>query len=97
MTKTIYIKDIINDTARNDEGKKLFGIINDNLKENHRVCLSLKDLRPMSSSFLNASFGAIIDNYGVDFFKKKITLTDYTKFQANYIKEYISRYSKIFS
>jgi len=95
MTKEIIIKDIVSNTTLNDEGVILFKVISDLLNEGNNVILSLNELEPMSSSFMNSSFGAIIDNFGIDTFKEKIRISDYKPSHAIRIKNYIDRYNEI--
>jgi hypothetical protein len=95
MDKTVYIKDIVDNTVQHTEGNKLFTILDQYLSKDEHIRLSLKDSTPLSSSFLNTSFGQIIKKYGIDFFKKHITISEYTINQAIYLKSYVNRFSSL--
>ena len=88
---TICVKDIISGTSTNTEAIPLFIAMDDILKNNNSIVLSLKSCNPMSSSFLNSSFGSIIEKYGWDFLKGKISIIDYTPALADLIKNYLAK------
>lgn len=88
---TINVKDTVVGTSTNSEALPLFVAMDAVLKDNKLLVLSLKSCQPMSSSFLNSSFGTIIEKYGWDFLKGKISIIDYTPAIANLIKSYLDK------
>ena len=92
MDRQIIVKDIITNTTVNEEGKRLFDVMSDFILKGDSVILSLSDLEPMSSSFMNSSFGALIDKYGKQTFKKKVRFTNYRPAYAEKIVNYINLY-----
>ena len=94
---TVYIKDIVSNTVQHSEGIKLFDVLDLHFSKDERICLSLKDSTPMSSSFLNTSIGQIIKKYGIDFFRNHLTISEYTINQAIYLKDYVARYISLSS
>lgn len=97
MKHVINIKDVVADTIKNEEGLKLFQLLNCYLASGNVVYLSLKNANPMSSSFMNSSFGEVIDKYGLDVFKSLVKIQDYKASDAILIKDYINRYSDLVS
>jgi hypothetical protein len=93
----ISITDIISAASTNAEGFQLFSIIDKEFKSGNFVKLSLTDSPPMSSSFLNSSFGSLLDSYGYTFMKNHLSLINVTKSKAERIKGYlddVNRYYK---
>lgn len=89
MDLTIKLMDHVAGTSSNVDGVKLFSILTKELDANNTIILSLKDSTPMSSSFLNSSFGELVEKYGLEIFKKQIRLINYTPSQLEYIKKYL--------
>jgi hypothetical protein len=90
MDCIINLMDKVNGTSTNIEGLTLYAILSREIESGNIIKLSLKESTPMSSSFLNSSFGELVDRYGLDVFKKHIRLINYTTSQAEYIKKYLS-------
>lgn len=91
---TIKIKDITTGTFTNDDGLSVFNSIDSAISENNTIILSFEGISSLSSSFLNSSFGEIIEKFGFDFLKNKIKITKYTPQLSNLIMNYIKNYSK---
>ena len=93
MTNRVELNTLISNTISNAEGYLVFVVIDKLIRQDLVVHLSLKDLSPFSTSFLNSSFGALVDAHGLDKVKKYIKLTDYRMSQANSIKQYLENLS----
>lgn len=93
MDITINLMDSVSGTSTNMEGCTLFAVISKELESNNTIRLSLKDATPMSSSFMNSSFGELVDRFGMETFKNNIRLINYTPSQAEYIKHYLTMVS----
>lgn len=91
----IQIKDHLDGTMTNIQGDKLFALIKKHFDQGRKVVLSFSEIQGMTSSFLNSSLGALVDEYGIDFLRKKMTLTNYRSSQMNMIKEYLSFYQPL--
>ncbi len=91
----IELMDCVTGTTTSFEAMALFMKIDKALKENYSVKLSLTNATPMSSSFLNASFGELYDNYGFKTIKERISLVNYKPSQALQIKDYLETISKL--
>ena len=91
----IQIKDHLDGTMTNIQGDKLFALIKKHFDQGRKVVLSFSEIQGMTSSFLNSSLGALVDEYGIDFLRKKMTLTKYRSSQMNMIKEYLSFYQPL--
>ncbi len=82
-------------TSTSSEGLTLFYAMDKVLKAHHKVKLSLSKCTPLSTSFLNASFGEICDKYGFAFVRKNIVLTNYVYSQAMQIKKHLEELQKL--
>jgi hypothetical protein len=88
--QTIIIKDTVASTLSNADAMPLKLALDQALKNGTSVILSFEGIRSISSSFLNSSIGDIVDSYGFDVLKNRITITHYTPTLADVIKKYIS-------
>ena len=86
---TIIIKDICEDTYTNRSGFVLFTQVEKYVSKGQTVSLSFKGISGLSSSFLNSSIGALVENYGRSIlqFIRPISLT---KVQAHILKDYVA-------
>ena len=94
-TINIKLLDIVTGTSTNAEGLILFENISKHLQKGDLIKLSLRDLTPMSSSFLNSSFGELIHHFGYAKIKTSIVLTDYRMSDALRIKNYLIEVSEM--
>lgn len=92
--KTIKVKDITNGTFTNEDGLSVYNAIDSAISEKDSIILSFEGITSLSSSFLNSSFGEIIEKFGFDFLKNKIKITKYTPQLSILIMNYIKSYSK---
>lgn len=89
MAKITLINTIDN-TYTNASGYSLYISLKQNFSINKAITISFKNSTPLSSSFLNSSFGALIEDYGFDKFKQIIKLTDLNSNQVSYLKKYFA-------
>ncbi len=87
----IVVKDVVYGTSTNAEALPVFLLMDKSLSKNNSVVLSLTGCPAMSSSFLNSSLGSIIEKYGWDFLKGKLSIVDYNPSVANVIKDYLEK------
>ena len=87
-TTKIIIKDNIDSALSNSDGIQLYAVLDKALADGGSVVLSFHDIDIITTSFLNSSFGNLIDNYGIDILSR-IKLVDYTSSVATLIKNYI--------
>ncbi len=85
----IIISNIVKNTYINSEGHKLYIELLPFIKEQKKIDLSFVGLTPMSTSFLNSSIGALIDEFGFDLFKNTIHPVEITKSHAEVLSRYI--------
>jgi STAS-like domain of unknown function (DUF4325) len=90
----VHVANIVSGTSTNADGYSLRLALENYLRAGQPVRLSLKDVTPMSSSFLNSSFGELIEIFGVDKIRLFIKLVDFKPSQAIAIKEYIDKFSR---
>lgn len=87
---TILLKNIVPETYTNASGFSLFTVLKDYIISDQPITLSFKGSTPPSSSFLNSSFGELLDNIGFDKFRQMIRLSDLTQTQAQALKFYFN-------
>src|SRR5688572_8758219 len=87
--KRVELTAIVSGGCTNADGFALLNTLETHFKNGFKVQLSLSDAPALTSSFLNSSFGEIIENYGLDFLRENLTLVNYKPSQAKYIKEYV--------
>lgn len=90
----LHLIDIVPDTITNASGYTLYLRLKENVKVRESVRLSFKDAMVTSSSFLNSSIGALIEEYGVDVVKQVITPVGMSPFQAQVLRKYITSFEK---
>jgi len=72
--KVINLFDVVKGTSTNEDGDKLFSAISKEIEVGVKVRLSLHNCTPMSTSFLNSSFGELTCKYGYERIKQIISL-----------------------
>jgi hypothetical protein len=76
---TIRITDHIDGTSSNDDGHRLFLVVDKYIQRHEEFALSFLDMTPMSSSFLNSSFGEIVRKYGFGVMTRYVKITEVRK------------------
>jgi len=89
MDSIIKIMDVVSGTSTNIEGCSLYTVLSKEIEKGNIVKLSLHESTPMSSSFMNSSFGELVDKYGIDKFKAHIRLINYLPSHAERIQQYL--------
>jgi hypothetical protein len=84
-------------TATNDQGFTLYVVLKEHFLNERKVRLSLHNATPMSSSFMNSSFGVLIDEFGYTKVTTLLSLIHFNKIQADSIKKYFEQYKKYIS
>lgn len=87
---SISLIDYVDGTATNIEGCKFKVVLEDYVKEDYNINISLKNITPLSSSFLNSSFGELVDSYGFEKTTSLLSFSSVTKFHAKTIERYFS-------
>ncbi len=88
----VAINKIVSETYTNTSGNKLYLAIKDNFVSNKPVELSFDGISSTSSSFLNSSFGALIEEFGLEKFTSLVKIKNVTKGEAEIIKKYVSSF-----
>jgi hypothetical protein len=57
--------------------------------------LNFHSIDTFSTSFLNSSIGAIIEDNGFVFFKSKVAISHYTTLMGNHLKKYINDFKNL--
>ncbi len=89
---TLKVLDVTEDTVTNAGGLTMYVAMEKAFDENLKVSWDMEGVQLVSSSFLNSSIGNLIDKYGVTFFKAHFSITKYTRYQVEFIKDYITKY-----
>jgi hypothetical protein len=85
----VIINNIVDSTYTNAQGYKLYVVLLPFFIKNEKVDLSFVDLTPMSTSFLNSSLGALIEEFGFEQFKHVIRPVEITKSHAEVLSMYL--------
>lgn len=86
---TILLTGVVAGTFTNNEGAKLYAALAPHLAAGTAVRLSLRGATAMSSSFLNSSFGDLVDYYGIAALRHSVKLVDCMPSHAAIIKKYV--------
>jgi hypothetical protein len=86
--ESFRIIDHVDGTATNADGHALFLVLDRHIQRREPVVLSFAEMRPMSSSFLNSSFGEIVRKYGFGVMKRYLRLTEYRRADLKRLREY---------
>jgi hypothetical protein len=89
MNTTIDLMSVVSGTSTNTEGLTLFTRLSNEINAGHQIKLSLSAATAMSSSFMNSSFGELVDKYGIEKVREAIRLINYTPSHAQHIKSYL--------
>ena len=76
-----------------DSGTMLYGNIVQQLKDGQKIDIDLQDVLSLPSMFLNASFGRVAKECGIDALKSKITFHHITRAQAERLQNYFQSLS----
>lgn len=88
-TTRINLMEVSKGTSTNHDGHSLFVSVDNELSKGNKAILSLKNASPMSSSFLNSSFGELVEKYGLEKIKASVLITDFTNSSLDRIKNYL--------
>ena len=91
----IVLMDKVTGTTTSTEGVALFLLMDKTIKSGKVVRLSLHGSTPLSSSFLNATFGELYDKYGISKIRTSIVLVNYLPSHAKTIKKYLENVEKL--
>jgi hypothetical protein len=89
---TLSLMAIVTGTSTNAEGSVLYAALLPYVREGQVVRLSLHAASPMATSFLNTSFGQLIDDCGLASVRFSIRLVHYVPSHAMIIKNYLDHY-----
>jgi hypothetical protein len=85
----ILLTDIVSDTYSNASGYKLYVALKGKLDLNERIELSFSGASLTSTSFLNSSFGSLIEELGLNVFLGLVRPAEVTQTQAAMLRHYI--------
>jgi len=86
----LAVNKIVTETYTNNSGYNLYVAIKDNFVANRPVELSFDGISSTSSSFLNSSFGTLIEEFGLEKFTALVKIKNVSKGEAEILKKYIS-------
>ena len=92
---TLVFASLVTGTSTNAEGDQLFAALAPYVAGGKAVRLSLLHASPMSTSFLNSSFGELIDHYGATALRTSLKLVDYLPSHAATIKSYVDNFKPV--
>lgn len=90
----IYLHDIVKDTYTNASGLALYMVLKPLIaSDQETVVLSFRDSGITSSSFLNSSFGALIEEFGSEKVMRSIAPRDLSPTQGVLLKKYMASFN----
>lgn len=92
---TIKVMDVVKGTTTNADAMPLYLSMKNALADNKIIVLSLHKATAMSSSFMNSSFGNLVEDYGFETLKGRLKLVDYTPVMLDSVKRYLDNLKKI--
>lgn len=87
--KSIIINNVIGGSYSSMDGYSLYCILKPYFATGEGLVISMHGFSAMSSSFFNSSFGALIEENGIDKFRNIIKFVDLTNSQARLISRYL--------
>lgn len=93
--KTVILRDIVSDTSSVNQGLILFEIFKQTYLSDEKLVLDVDNDLSMSSSFLNASVGAFLDEYGLSSFKNMLKFKG-SKTQFLRFSKYLESYNELY-
>lgn len=88
----LKVKDTVVETFTNTSGYSLYLALKPLFVNNQKISLSFSSCGAPSSSFLNSSFGQLIEEFGYSTFVELVTPRDLTVTQAMVLKKHIASY-----
>ncbi len=77
-----------------DAGMELFDMLQRIINEEQKIVLDMEGVLSLPSMFLNVSIGRIIEEYGVDVLKQKISFSHIRATEAARLQNYVNRFVK---
>ena len=90
MKTTLKVSDLTPSTVTNADAVGLRIAMKDAILKGEAILLSFHGVTTLTTSFLNSSIGEIIDEFGFDALKGKLSLTDYTPLIGKMVSTYIA-------
>ncbi|TAE86181.1 MAG: DUF4325 domain-containing protein [Bacteroidetes bacterium] len=90
MKTTLKVSDLTPSTVTNADAVGLKIAMKDAVLRGEAIVLSFHGVTTLTTSFLNSSIGEIIDEFGFDMLKGKLSLIDYTPPIGKMISTYIA-------
>ncbi len=87
--KTLVLKNVVDGSYSSIDGYSLYCTLKPFFINGDNAMVSLQDFSVMSSSFFNSSFGALIDEFGIDKFKGTLKFINLSGPQAKLIRKYL--------
>jgi hypothetical protein len=94
MKKLINILEITPSTITNSDAVGLKVAMKNAILNGDAIVLSFHGITTLTTSFLNSSIGEIIDEFGFDALKGRLSLIDYTPAIGKAVTDYISNLKK---
>jgi len=91
----LAIKKIVKETYTNSAGYTLYLAIRENFDSNRPFELSFDGISSTSSSSLNSSFGALIEEFGLEKFTTLVEVKNISTSEAEILKKYVSGFKNI--
>lgn len=93
--RTLVLRDIVKNSSSVEEGLVLFNHLKSAYLNKHTILLVIDSEMSLSSSFLNSSVGAFLDDYGINNFKGMVKFKG-SKTQFQRFNKYLENYNDLY-
>lgn len=89
---TIKLQAVMQGRTYPDAGMELFRMLEGKLETENKIVLDMEGVLSLPSMFLNVSIGRVIEEYGMDVLKQKISFTHIRATEATRLQDYVRRF-----
>jgi hypothetical protein len=92
---SILLKDILNGRTYPEGGSVLFEVAKKAVQEGNTISLDLDGVESFPTTFMNTSFGDLIELYGIETTKTLFRFNNITASQVKRIRKYFTDYQNL--
>lgn len=88
----IYVKDLLTAGSYPDAGIQFYALAQPAMQNGQNIYIDMTDVTAIPTTFMNVSFGRIINEYGKQQAKERLKFFNITRAQLERIKRYFDTY-----
>ena len=85
---SINLHDLLAGKTYPESGVELYGLLEEKMNDSERIVLDMTGVTSLPSMFLNVSIGRFIKEHGYQTLKEKVSFSNISRVQAEYIADY---------